>query len=227
MKNLIQLVHRARAWLETDALSSFLADPSPRIPYDRYAGERVVAIAIDVSPSMEETDYHPTRLEGAKRAARRYLDTKRQVEPQTLVGLLDFHGEAQRVSSPLPVAEHHRELRSALNRLHTGYGTNIGAALQLAMRELSRVPSACNPTVILLTDGGANAGPDPVSVAAEVKGRGIQLDIIGIGGSPADVNEADLKRMASVVHGQLRYWFIKSSEALVERFEALALREIR
>ena len=64
-------------------------------------------------------------------------------------------------------------------------------------------------------------------MATSLKGRGIQLDIIGIGGSPAEVNEADLKRMASVVNGQRRYWFIESADALVERFEALALREIR
>ena len=106
-------------------------------------------------------------------------------------------------------------------------GTNIGEALKLAAREAERVPSPANPTVILLTDGGSNHGPDPVKVAAALKGRDIQLDIIGIGGSPAEVNEADLKRMASVVNGQLRYWFIESSDALVDRFEALALREVR
>jgi hypothetical protein len=32
--------------------------------------------------------------------------------------------------------------------------------------------------------------------------------------------------MASVMNGQLRYWFIESADELVERFEALALREI-
>jgi hypothetical protein len=33
--------------------------------------------------------------------------------------------------------------------------------------------------------------------------------------------------MASVTIGQLHYWFIESADELVERFEALALREIR
>ena len=51
-------------------------------------------------------------------------------------------------------------------------------------------------------------------------------NIIGIGGSPSEVNERDLKRMASVANGRLRYWFIESADALAERFEALALREI-
>ena len=83
------------------------------------------------------------------------------------------------------------------------------------------------PQVILLTGGASNHGPNPVKVAASLKAKGIQLDIIGIGGSPADVNEPDLKQMASVINGQLRYWFIESSDALVDRFEPLALREFR
>jgi len=33
--------------------------------------------------------------------------------------------------------------------------------------------------------------------------------------------------MASVVNGELRYWFIKSVGELVEKFETLALREIK
>ena len=169
----------------------------------------------------------PTRLEGAKRAVRRYLDTMGRYEPHTFIGVTDFHGEAKPVTHPLPIGEQQNELRQALSRLHTGSGTNIGAGLQLAARELALVPSPTKPTVILLTDGDSNQGPQPVAVARGLKDCGIQLDIIGIGGSPAEVNEADLKRMASVVNGQLRYWFIESADALVERFEALALREIR
>ena len=50
--------------------------------------------------------------------------------------------------------------------------------------------------------------------------------IIGIGGSPDEVDEPTLKRMASVVRGERRYWFIRSVGELVQRFEALALREV-
>jgi Mg-chelatase subunit ChlD len=113
-----------------------------------------------------------------------------------------------------------------LTRLHTGSGTNIGEGLVLARKELARAQAPTNPTVILLTDGDSNQGPDPVQTAKELKADGVQLDIIGIGGSPADVNEWDLKRMASVANDRFHYWFIESADALVERFEALALREI-
>ena len=226
MNKLMQLFERSRNWLESGALASFLSNPVVR--YDVHAGAHVVVIAIDVSPSMEQSDYHPTRLEGAKQAVRRYLDSLVRYESPNLVGVVDFHGVPSVISHPLPVGDHHSELVGSLARLHTGSGTNIGAALQLAGRELSCVPSPRNPTVILLTDGDSNQGPNQVEVASRLKARGVEIAIIGIGGSPADVNEYDLKRMASVINDdQLRYWFIDSADKLVERFEALALREIK
>ena len=138
---------------------------------------------------MAQDDYHPTRLEGAKRAVQRDLGVMSRQEPETLIGIVDFHGEAELVTPPLPIGNHHRQLREFLARLHTGSYTNIGAALRLAGRELTRIRFPRDPSVILLTDGDSNQGPDPVTVGEELKGRGIQLDIIGIGGSPAEVNE--------------------------------------
>jgi len=40
------------------------------------------------------------------------------------------------------------------------------------------------------------------------------------------VNEAQLKKVASVLEGQLRYWFIRDTPSLVRRFEALALGKV-
>jgi Ca-activated chloride channel family protein len=227
MNKLISFFDRTLKWLESDASAAWLALPLGRLDYSHHVNAQVVVLAIDVSPSMGQADYPPSRLEGAVRAARRYLNTLAKAESPTLVGIVDFHGQAQLVSHPLPATSHHQQLLGSLNGLHTGQGTNIGAALSLASRELALVPSATRPTILLLTDGDSNQGPDPVKVAEGLKARGMQLDIIGIGGSPAEVNESDLKRMASETGGQLRYWFIDSVDALVQRFEALALREIK
>ena len=139
MNKLIRFLQEARNWLESDAFVGPLSDPPHQPDYGACAGARAVVVAIDVSPSMDEPDYHPTRLEGAKRAVRRYLDTTARHEPLTLVGVVDFHGEAETVSHPLPNGEQYRALCHSLNRLHTGCGTNIGAGLQLAGRELARI----------------------------------------------------------------------------------------
>jgi predicted metal-dependent phosphotriesterase family hydrolase len=103
----------------------------------------------------------------------------------------------------------------------------MGAGLTLADRELSRITAGGTRSIILLTDGHSNSGRDPEVVANIIKEKEIQLDIIGIGGSPEEVDEPLLRRMASVMQGQQRYWFIRSVGELVQRFEALALREFR
>ena len=97
----------------------------------------------------------------------------------------------------------------------------------MARVEIERIRDRRNPRILLLTDGHATAGANPVEAAEHIKASGIQIEIIGIGGSPSDVNEPDLKRMASVINGEMRYWFIKSVPDLVKKFEALALREIK
>ena len=58
-----------------------------------------------------------------------------------------------------------------------------------------------------------------------IKNAGIQLDIIGIGGTPEEVNESELRDLASVVNGSVRYWFIRSADELLMRFESLTVRE--
>ena len=86
MKNLSQFLRQARSWWETDVLAGLLSEPSPRSPYDPHVAAPAVQIAIDVSLSMDFTDYRPSRLAGAQQAAHRYLDTKRQTAPQTRSG---------------------------------------------------------------------------------------------------------------------------------------------
>jgi len=131
------------------------------------------------------------------------------------------------IARPLPVGEHLAELRRALQSLSTSPSTNIAAGLKLARREIARLRHPLSPRILLLTDGHSNTGPDPEDEARAIKRAGIQLDIIGIGGSPADVNEASLKRMASIVGKERQYWFIESVGELVRKFQTLALREIK
>ena len=203
-------------------------------PYDGaldpavYGQEHVIdELVIDESPSMDEPDYPPSRLAGAREAATRFLLRRQESEPKALVGLVGFSADARVIARPLPVGEHLAELRRALQSLSTSPSTNIAAGLKLARREIARLRHPLSPRILLLTDGHSNTGPDPEDEARAIKRAGIQLDIIGIGGSPADVNEASLKRMASIVGKERQYWFIESVGELVRKFQTLALREIK
>ncbi len=227
MKTIRDSISWVLDWLEPGPEEKLFHIPlvDPRSPALR--GHRAVDLCIDVSGSMAFTDYSPSRLNGAVLASKRYCKVLAAREPDTLVGLVAFSDEAL-VHCPLvPVRERQATLLAALRGLEISGGTHIGDGLKLAGHELARVPSPVNPTIILLTDGESNGGADPLVVARDLKRRGVQLDIIGIGGSPEDVNEPDLKRMASIVDEKVRYWFIDSVDELVQRFEVLALREIK
>ncbi len=164
---------------------------------------------------------------GARSALDRFLDKLAATQAETLVGLVRFHSRARVLIHPGPIHPVATQMNTSIHWDSTGSGTNIADGLNVATREFTRFPKAAKRKIILLTDGGSNQGEDPVLVAASIKAAGIQLDIICIGGSPDDINEPDLKKMASIVDGELRCWFIKSVDGLMLRFEALALREIR
>jgi len=184
-------------------------------------------LVIDASGSMADEDYKPTRLDGAKKASSAFLKKLRDARPEGLVAIVSFDTNAKVVCQPLPV-------KNELSRIETRVGspkadgfTNMASALNLAGRIITKCSGARTARVLLLTDGHANEGGDPEPVAKKLKQFGVQLDIIGIGGSPSEVNEEQLRRMASVVDGERRYWFIKNVPMLVKKFEALALREVK
>ena len=222
MKTLLKWLKPRNDWLEPTPARAFAASVCSPDSLSNIRPAPMTMVVLDVSPSMNETDYEPSRLEGAKLSYRRYLAAVRTAEPERLVGLVQFHGHPTLLCEPLKVCTAFEQLHAAADRLSGGSATNIGDALLLALAATEHLCQS-KRKIILLTDGASNAGPDPVEVAETVKAQEIQLDIVGIGGSPAAVREEDLKKMASVG----RYWFIRSVPDLVRRFEAFAFREIK
>jgi len=224
MKNLFGILQRGREWLESEAIPRPRRDP----PASQALGtaSQVVILLLDSSGSMGLPDYPPTRLEGGKQAIRGYLDKLEDNEPDTFVGIVAFGSTAKVLCRPVQIRENGSEIRDALRKDCPEGSTNTGDGLLVASRLIKDI-ALRNSRIILLTDGYCTDEPNPVTVAGDLKSEGTQIDIIGIGGSPASVNEAELRTMASVVDGQIRYWFIRSKVELVRKFEALALREIQ
>jgi Mg-chelatase subunit ChlD len=178
---------------------------------------------------MDGRDYKPTRLAGAQRAAKQSVRKRWEVSPNALVGLVSYADTAAVEFRPTPLRGGARMLERCIDGLKTRGSTNIGDGLFIAANEVHRNPNGGCPRILLLTDGHHNTGPNRAvkELATNLKAGGLQLDIIGIGGSPQEVDEELLKAMASVVDGHLRYWFIESVGELVQRFRALALREVK
>jgi Ca-activated chloride channel family protein len=156
------------------ALATALARPD--VPYRVSVGDASVVLVLDHSGSMAATDVRPTRLTAANRAARAFAD---QLPSNVRLGAITFSSSPDAVQQPVP---NHSAALSLLASAQAGGGTNTGGALQLALQILhgssrDHPPSA----VVLLSDGAANLGPNPVTVAAQARQEHIPIYTVALG----------------------------------------------
>ncbi len=144
-------------------------------------GEGVdIAIALDVSGSMGETDFEPHRLGAAKEIIADFIEERKYDR----IGLVVFSREAF-IQSP-PTLDHlalDRLLRDVYlaDEMRLEDGTAIGSGMATAANML-KDSSAESKLVTLITDGVNNAGElDPISVATAAEAVGIKLYTIGVG----------------------------------------------
>ena len=221
LDNLESGFRRFGNWLNDEPDNEAIANRPPSLPGGTAATTAAILV-LDVSWSMEFTDFHPSRLDGAKKAARQFVETARQNNPGQLVGVVSFCSDAREEAAPAVVGRDHGRLKRAINGMSLDSATNIEAGLNLAREAIQRAGATVN-SIVLLTDGEPNEG-NAKAAAKRVKKDGIELSIIGIGGTPDDVNEPLLRQMASVANGEVRYWFISNVPDLVKRFEVLGLQ---
>ena len=145
-------------------------------------GEGVdIAVAIDISGSMGETDFQPHRLGAAKEIIAQFID-ERQYDR---IGLVVFSRDAF-IQSP-PTLDHDVLLRlladvHLADELAIEDGTAIGSGLATAANML-KDSDADSRLVTLITDGVNNAGAlDPITAARAAEKLGIKLYTIGVGG---------------------------------------------
>jgi Ca-activated chloride channel family protein len=160
------------------------------------SGQTAVILAIDVSLSMCSTDILPNRLEAAKEAAISFIDRQ---DPSIQIGVVAFAGFAVVVQEPTNDRE---LLYEAVEGLVTARRTAIGSAIleainalaeydsvvpAFSMRDLSSVTRPLpegeylQHTIVLLTDGVANAGPFPLDAAQQAVDRALRVYTIGFG----------------------------------------------
>ena len=144
-------------------------------------GEGVdIAIALDISGSMGQTDFSPHRLGAAKQIIAEFIE-ERQYDR---IGLVVFSQDAF-IQSP-PTLDHDVLLR-LLSEVHLADqlgiedGTAIGSGMATAANML-KDSSAKSRLVTLLTDGVNNSGQlDPITVATAAEALDIKLYTIGVG----------------------------------------------
>ncbi len=135
-----------------------------------------VQVVLDRSGSM-----HGERLDAAKEALVRLVD---RLDPTDRFGVVAFDDEVQVVVPAGGLTDKHAA-RHAIASLASGGMTNLSGGLLRGMQEARRVASDGGATLLLLSDGHANAGEtDPARLAGVTAGardHAITTTTVGIG----------------------------------------------
>lgn len=141
-----------------------------------------MVLALDVSESMLAEDLTPNRLESAKQYIEDFVD---ELETDR-VGLLVFAGKPFTQS---PLTFDYDILKYYLNEISTETinqrvqglsGTAIGDAILAASNRLKNSLERTK-VLVLLTDGEANVGTDPLFATEQARAQGVKIYTIGIG----------------------------------------------
>ncbi len=200
-------------------------------------------LVIDRSGSMEMTDYQPSRMAAAKASGQEFARTRAGLCLRDRVAVVSYESAATQHCGLLQLESDLARVENAIGSIRTGDFTAIGKGLRRAAkillpeddspcakfanwlcgRESDSVRPGALQRIILLSDGHHNHGPDPLPIAKRLRKAGVLIDCIGIGGTPDEVDEDLLRRIASRTgNGKRRYRFIKNRHDLTEHYRTLA-----
>jgi len=197
-------------------------------PHSHHLKEGIdIVLAIDISGSMQETDFYPSRIEVAKKVAKEFVDGRKTDR----IGLVAYAGQA---FTACPTTTDYNMLKQQIDALHCEMniegGTAIGLGLGTAVTRL-RSDSIASKVIILITDGSNNMGNvSPLEAADWAREKKIKVYTIGMGNPSdheSDLDEQTLKEIARITKGK---YFRASNERglriIYDEIEAMEKRSI-
>ena len=222
--------------------------------------EQTVILAMDVSGSMGATDVKPTRMEAAQAAAKAFVAEQPR---STRVGIVSFAGTAAVVQPPTRSREDvlaaiDRFQLQRATAIGSGLLLSLATIFPDAANELGAmiyarpsargIPLAKEPVkaetvepgsyksaaIILLTDGQATMGPNPIDAAKIAAERGVRVYTVGVGTADGEVihfegwtmrvrlDEETLKTIANMTRGE--YFNAATAAELKTVYETLNAR---
>jgi len=149
---------------------------NPHIPLEQTKEGVNVVLVLDISGSMQATDYNPSRIEAAKASAELLLES---LKPNDHAGIVTFESGATTAAYLSPYKEDVIEKLQSINAKEGK--TAIGDGLALGIDMASSIPNK-KKVVILLSDGVNNAGVISPEEAIEFANlENIQVNTIGMG----------------------------------------------
>jgi Ca-activated chloride channel family protein len=163
-----------------------LALARPRVTHRVPIGEASMMLVIDHSGSMAATDVTPTRLAAAQAAANTFIA---QLPGTVSLGAIGFGSTVDTVQQPV---SNHGAAQANIDSQQAGGGTDTGDALTLALQLLRGSRKNHPPAaIVLLSDGAANAGSNPVTVAQTAARERIPIYTVALGTPNGVLNNPD------------------------------------
>ncbi|MCU0356747.1 MAG: VWA domain-containing protein [Cyclobacteriaceae bacterium] len=191
-----------------------------------------IMLAIDISQSMQISDFTPNRLEAAKVVATDFINGRLQDR----IGLVVFSGDAYSLA---PLTTDYELLKNYIRDIDFAMienrGTAIGSALAVVTNRM-RESDAQSKVCILLSDGDNTAGNiDPITAAELAAAYGIKIYTIVVGqdglvpfgkdffGRPNmienTVDETTMRKIAGIGNGE--FFRVSDNEALLQVFDRI------
>jgi Ca-activated chloride channel family protein len=137
-----------------------------------------IMLVLDVSGSMETTDFKPNRLEVAKETATKFIDGR----SYDRIGMVVFAEDALSYAPlTLDYSLLKQQIESITSDMMPKEGTALGSAISVGV---NRLRESKNPSkiMILITDGSSNRGQiDPITAAELAKRHKVKIYPIGVG----------------------------------------------
>jgi Ca-activated chloride channel family protein len=182
-----------------DSLTLMLDLTAPISDKAKTRAPQAIQVVLDRSGSMSGDP-----LESAKGSLLKLVD---RLAPQDYFGLVAFDDQALVVVPMRQIQDHHvPTLRQSIRELQTAGSTDISTGYLMGLRELSRLTNVAASTLLLISDGHANAGEkDPkvlASIATKHSTNRITTSTIGLG---VGYDEIILEALASGGGGAHRF----------------------
>lgn len=165
--------------LETDDEVTVLLElEAPQAPETTERAAQTLVVVLDRSGSMGGE-----RLDAAKRALAMLVT---RLDPRDSFGVVVFDNTAAVAVPTRPMADHNRdELLHRIASIQTGGSTDLSAGYLLGLRQARDAKGDTGATVLLVSDGHANAGetsPDALGKLAAAQARAsITTSTLGLG----------------------------------------------
>lgn len=161
-----------------DKLTLMVDLTAPESAHQSSRPGQAVQIVLDRSGSMRGQP-----LEAAKGAILKLVE---RLSPQDFFGFVVFDDQSLIIAPTKKMSEHHiPSLRKTIREVDSGGSTDISSGYLLGLREVSRVKAAGGSTLILISDGHANAGEQDPKFFSEVSAKSatekVATSTIGLG----------------------------------------------